>query len=98
MAPRHRVGARNSVTSCDLGVFVEEAAEPVASDDLDVGVDGVRERPSGLAWFSARCGRCPLKWDSYSDRTLRRRAALMMNIRSRLSRRTLPAQQIGRAS
>jgi hypothetical protein len=27
---------------------------------------------SGLAWFSARCGRCPLKWDSYSDRTLRR--------------------------
>ncbi len=21
---------------------------------------------SGLAWFSARCGRCPLKWDSYS--------------------------------
>jgi hypothetical protein len=24
---------------------VEEAAEPVASDDLDVGVDGVRERP-----------------------------------------------------
>ena len=39
------MGARNSVTSCDLGVFVEEAAELVASDDLDVGVDGVRERP-----------------------------------------------------
>ncbi len=30
---------------------------------------------SGLAWFSARCGRCLLKWDSYSDRTLRRCAA-----------------------
>src|ERR1039457_1202223 len=39
------VGARNSVTSCDLGVFVEQASEPVASDDLDVRVDGVRERP-----------------------------------------------------
>src|SRR5690348_13670782 len=39
------VGARNSVTSCDLGVFVEEAAEPVASDDLDVRVDGVGGRP-----------------------------------------------------
>jgi hypothetical protein len=39
------VGARNSVTSCDLGLFVEQAAEPVASDDLDVGVDRVRERP-----------------------------------------------------
>src|SRR3954468_1846775 len=30
---------------CDLGVFVEEAAESVSPDDLDVGVDGVRERP-----------------------------------------------------
>ena len=27
------MGVRNSVTSCDLGVFVEEATEPVASDD-----------------------------------------------------------------
>jgi hypothetical protein len=26
---------------CDLGVFVEEAAESVSSGDLDVGVDGV---------------------------------------------------------
>jgi hypothetical protein len=39
------VGARNSVTSCDLGIFVEEAAEPVASDDFDVVIDGVGERP-----------------------------------------------------
>jgi len=39
-----RLGARNSVTSCDLGVFMEEAAESVALDDLDVGVDGVRQR------------------------------------------------------
>ena len=35
------VGAENCVTSCDLGVFVEEAAEPVSSDDRDVGVDGL---------------------------------------------------------
>ena len=50
------VGARSSVTSCDLGVFVEQAAESVASDDLDVGVDGVRERPerTGLV-------QCPMR-------------------------------------
>jgi len=48
---------------------------------------------SGLAWFSARCGRCPLKWDSYSDRTLRKCAALMMSIWSRTSRRTVPTQR-----
>jgi hypothetical protein len=34
-----RVGAEYCVASCDLGVFVEEAAEPVSSGDLDVGVD-----------------------------------------------------------
>jgi hypothetical protein len=37
----HRVGAEYSATLCDLGVFMDEPAEPVASDDLDVGVDGV---------------------------------------------------------
>jgi hypothetical protein len=52
----HLVGARNSVTSCDLGVFVEEAAEPVASDDLDVGVDGVKERPERTGMVQ-----CPMR-------------------------------------
>jgi hypothetical protein len=33
------VRAEPSTTICDLGVFVDEAAEPIASDDLDV--DGV---------------------------------------------------------
>ena len=32
-SPNYRTGTRNSVTSCDLGVFVEETAEPVAPDD-----------------------------------------------------------------
>ena len=36
-----RVGAEYGVTSRDLGVFVKQAAEPVSSDDLDVGVDGL---------------------------------------------------------
>ena len=36
------VGAEYCVTSRDLGVFVDEAAESVSSDDRDVGVDGVR--------------------------------------------------------
>jgi hypothetical protein len=35
------VGAENSATLCDLGVFVEQAAEAISSDDLDVGVDGI---------------------------------------------------------
>ncbi|MCW2860420.1 MAG: hypothetical protein JWP48_2128 [Actinoallomurus sp.] len=35
------VGAEYCVTSCDLGVFVEEAAESVSSGDLDVGVDRI---------------------------------------------------------
>jgi hypothetical protein len=34
------VGAEYSATLCDLGVFVDEAAQPVSSDDLDVVVDG----------------------------------------------------------
>jgi hypothetical protein len=32
------VGAEYSATQCDQGVFMDEPAEPVASDDLDVGV------------------------------------------------------------
>jgi hypothetical protein len=36
-----RVGAEYCVSSCDLGVFMEEAAEAVSSGDLDVGVDGL---------------------------------------------------------
>jgi hypothetical protein len=39
------VGAEYRVASCDLRVFVEESAEPVASSDLDVGVDGVGKCP-----------------------------------------------------
>jgi hypothetical protein len=39
------VGAEFCVTSCDLGVLVEEAAEPVSSDDLDVGVDRIGKCP-----------------------------------------------------
>jgi hypothetical protein len=48
---------------------------------------------SGLAWFRARCRRWVLKWASYSARTLRRCRALMMRIRSRSSRRTLPTHR-----
>ena len=48
---RHRrqpVGAENRVTSCNLHVFVDEAAEPISP-----------ERPDGRAgtWGSAGCGR-----------------------------------------
>jgi hypothetical protein len=35
------LGTEYPVTSCDLGVFEEETAEPVSSDDLDVGIDGI---------------------------------------------------------
>jgi hypothetical protein len=36
-----RVGAGYSVTLCDLGVFVEEAAEPISPDHVDLGIDGM---------------------------------------------------------
>ena len=42
------VGAENPVTSCDLHVFVDEAAESVSSKDAD-GRTG--------AWRGAACGR-----------------------------------------
>jgi len=32
---RNGVGAENPVTSCDVHVLVEEAAEPVSSTDVD---------------------------------------------------------------
>jgi hypothetical protein len=38
------VGAEYSATLCDLGVFMDQPTEPISSDDLDVGVDGVRQR------------------------------------------------------
>ena len=30
-------GAEYCVTSCDLGVFVDQAAEPIAPEDPDIG-------------------------------------------------------------
>jgi len=35
------VGPEYCVTSSDLGVFVEEAANPVSPDDFDVSIDGI---------------------------------------------------------
>jgi hypothetical protein len=35
------VGAGNSATLCDLGVFMDEPAESISSGDLDVGVGRV---------------------------------------------------------
>ena len=39
-----RVGAEKSVTLCGLGVFVEEAAEPVMPDDFGIGAGGLGQR------------------------------------------------------
>jgi hypothetical protein len=36
------VGAGNSATLGDLGVFVEEPAEPVVPDDFGIGAGGLR--------------------------------------------------------
>jgi hypothetical protein len=30
---------------CDLGLFVQEAAEPVSLEDLDVGINWIGKRP-----------------------------------------------------
>ena len=47
------VGAGNSVTLCDLRVLVEQAAEPITSDELDIGIDFVPPVRQRLWW----CGR-----------------------------------------
>ena len=46
------VGADNAVTSCDLRVLVDQAAEPVASSDADV-VAGGREMGPAVGWLLA---------------------------------------------
>jgi hypothetical protein len=35
------VRAENSAALCDLRVFMDQPAEPISSDDLDVGVNRV---------------------------------------------------------
>ncbi|GAA2393612.1 hypothetical protein GCM10010404_58640 [Nonomuraea africana] len=35
------VGAENHVTSCDLRILVDQPAETIAADDLDIGLDRV---------------------------------------------------------
>jgi hypothetical protein len=49
------VGAEYCVASCDLGVLVYEAAEPVSSGDLDVGVDRIVCR-SNIELRGLNCG------------------------------------------
>jgi hypothetical protein len=69
--PDDRVDAKYRVTSCDLGVFVQQAAKPVASGDRDVGVDRVGKCPqwAGLVQGPVRTvcrsniGSCGLSWD-----------------------------------
>jgi hypothetical protein len=46
-----RVGAEYCVISRDLGVFVKQAANPVSSDGLDVGVDGIGWCPQRAGLF-----------------------------------------------
>ena len=47
-----RVGAGNAAGLCDLGVFVEEPAEPITADDLDAGVNRVGGVPVA-GWLDA---------------------------------------------
>ena len=42
-----RVGAGNGVTLCDLGVFVDQAAEPVPAQNARTSRFGRRMRASG---------------------------------------------------
>ena len=62
------MGAANAVTSRDLRIFVDQAAEPVASSDADVVAWG-REMGPAVGWLLAEGpekagGRC-------SDRRIR---------------------------
>jgi hypothetical protein len=42
-----RVGAGNTVTSCDLGIFVDQAAEPISPQNPDISAWGWCVRRSG---------------------------------------------------
>jgi hypothetical protein len=44
-------------SSCDLGVFVDQAAEPVPPQNPDISPWDWRAGPAGGLWWSARCGR-----------------------------------------
>ena len=46
------VGADNAFTSCDLRILVEEAAQPIASPDVDVDV-GRRDVSPAVGWLLA---------------------------------------------
>jgi hypothetical protein len=37
-------GARNLAALCDLRVFMDQPAEAITSDDLDIGLGGVGKR------------------------------------------------------
>ena len=52
------MGAENTVTSRDLRILVEEAAEPVASENADVvAAVAAWVLPPGGLWPRVRCGR-----------------------------------------
>ena len=80
--------------SCDLGVFVYQPAEQIATSEAswDGATDGSNDL-SGAAWLSARCGRRWLKCATYSVSTAMRWRRLMISIRSSSSRRTVPAHR-----
>ena len=78
------VSAEYCVTSCDLGVFVDQAAEPVPSQDPDIRAqDGRVLAPAGGFWRSVWCGRWALKWSTYSLRTSCKCRSPVISIRSR---------------
>jgi hypothetical protein len=55
---RFRVGAENRVILCDLGVFVDQAAEPVPPQDPDTrACCRWMHTPVGGFCCSVRCGR-----------------------------------------
>lgn len=58
MSSSGHVGADNSITSRDLRILVDQAAEPVASSDADPSPPGATGiLLSGDLWQSARRGR-----------------------------------------
>ena len=52
------VGAENAVTLRDLGIFVDQATEPVSAQDPDILAHSEWTlTPAGGLWRSVRCGR-----------------------------------------
>jgi hypothetical protein len=77
------------------GRIRRKAAEPVSSDDLDVGVDGIGQCPRRAGLVQGPVRTTGIEVGLVLGKDVRRWRSFMMRIRSSNSRRTLPTHRLG---